>query len=701
MNPELIALCDPTHTSQGYSAELMPYPIACIKSWLVHNSKHGRNLRIEIFKDPQKFLDFAHAEKPAVIGFSNYMWNRHLAYTMAEVIKAENPKTFVIFGGPNYPLEDTRRQSWLKKHSAVDLYIIGEGEEPFARFVDTWKETGSLDEARTAGIDGCHTLINEELFKPSDVSPRITDLNLIPSPYLNGYLDEFLTDSMLTPLMETNRGCPFTCTFCVDGIGDRGKIYRSSLEKFNDEIQYIGERYKGSILWLADTNFGMYQQDLDYSRAITESRKKYGFPYFVHATTGKNHKERVIECAEILEGGLSVSASVQSLDPEVMSNVKRNNISTEQLIEVTQKANALDAESSSEVILGMPGDTKEKHFDTVFKLADAGMRFVLQYTLMILEGTELATQTSRDKWRYETKFRIVPRCFGIYRYGDKEIVSAEAEEVCVASPTLSFDDYLESRSFALTVGLFFGDRVLHELYNFLRQFGIKASDLLMLLHQNRGQHSKGLIDLYSSFEAGTKAELFDSQDELEERLRLKAEVQRYINEEVGNNLLYGHRTIAIMELMDDIHEVAFRLGGGLLRKVNKQAFNEYEPFLEELKTFSQRRKVDIFDYERELEGVFNYDFLRLSAKEFREMPERMESPVELVFKATDDQKSYLEHQLFMQGNHLVGKTKLLGRMPVSKLHRPATLKGESSDSGDSAGRLNAIGSSRISNGEFT
>lgn len=578
MNDELIVLCDPTHTSQGYAAELTPYPIACIKSWLIHNSKHGANFQVEIFKDPQKFLDFAYAEKPAVVGFSNYMWNRHLSYTMAETIKSENPETFVIFGGPNYPLEDARRELWLKKHSAVDMYMIGEGEVPFAGFVDTWKEMGSLEAARIAGIDGCHTLIDGRFFKSNAVSPRVTDLNSIPSPYLNGYLDEFLSDSLLTPLMETNRGCPFTCTFCVDGISDRGKIYRSSLEKFTSEIEYIAERYKGSILWLADTNFGMYQQDLDYSRAIKERNKKFGFPYFVHATTGKNHKERVIECAEILEGALSVSASVQSLDLEVMANVKRKNISTDKLIEVTQQANGLDAESSSEVIWGMPGDTKEKHVDTVMKLVDSGMRFVLQYTLMILEGTELATQESRDRWQYESKFRIVPRCFGIYHHGDKEIISAEVEEVGVASPTMTFDDYIESRSFALTVGLFYGDRVLHELYSFLRQFGIKASEVLMLIHENRANHSDRLNDLYASFEAGTKGELFDNQEELEERLRHRVEIQRYINEELGNNLLYGHRTIAVMDLMGDIHEAAFRLGGQLLEKKNKQAYQEYQPF---------------------------------------------------------------------------------------------------------------------------
>ena len=39
------------------------------------------------------------------------------------------------------------------------------------------------------------------------------DLTLIPSPYLSGRLDQFL-DGKLMPVIQTNRGCPFSCTFC-------------------------------------------------------------------------------------------------------------------------------------------------------------------------------------------------------------------------------------------------------------------------------------------------------------------------------------------------------------------------------------------------------------------------------------------------------------------------------------------------------
>ena len=47
---------------------------------------------------------------------------------------------------------------------------------------------------------------------------NINDLNEIPSPYLNGMLDEFFEDRWM-PVLETNRSCPYRCTFCAWGIG--------------------------------------------------------------------------------------------------------------------------------------------------------------------------------------------------------------------------------------------------------------------------------------------------------------------------------------------------------------------------------------------------------------------------------------------------------------------------------------------------
>ena len=51
---------------------------------------------------------------------------------------------------------------------------------------------------------------------------RIKSLDEIPSPYLTGILDEFF-DGRLVPMIQTNRGCPFSCTFCVDGSASVNK----------------------------------------------------------------------------------------------------------------------------------------------------------------------------------------------------------------------------------------------------------------------------------------------------------------------------------------------------------------------------------------------------------------------------------------------------------------------------------------------
>ena len=670
MNKDLIYLCDLTHTSQGYSVELTPYPVACIKSWLLTYSKYPGTFQVELFKDPQEFLDAFLEHQPAVVGFSNYLWNLDLTDTIAKEIKSAYPETFIVSGGPNYPLEDHMREKWLKARPAIDVYMIGEGEEPFTALMDSWQESGSLEEARRSGVEGCHTLIDGQLFKSSEVSPRIGDLNLIPSPYLAGYLDSFLQEASLNPLLETNRGCPFTCTFCVDGIGDRTKVYRSSLEKFEAELEYIAQRYTGKVLSLADTNFGMYLQDLDYSRVMAKTRREYGYPYYLRTTTGKNHKERVVECAEILEGAITVSASVQSLDPEVMANVKRSNISTDQLIAVTKLTNAVDANSISEVILGMPGDTKKKHFDTVLTLADADMKFVLQYTLMMLEGTEMATSASREKWQPQPGYRILARCFGIYQFGDKEILSAEIEEVCVATPTLPFEDYLECRSFALTVGIFYGDRILFELYRFLDNFGIKPSDVLPILQERRADFGTRLTELYRSFDEATRDEIWDSREELDRFAKSDPSIiKKFITGELGNNVLMRHRAMAIIDLMEDIHEAAFGLAEELLKEKDPAAFESYLPYLEELKVYSVLQKKDIYDVEKVHWNTFSYGFQALAEGAFYGLPEKLEQPVSIRFYATDEQKAYLIDQLRIQGSDLNGKAKMLARIPVSKLQR--------------------------------
>ena len=70
---------------------------------------------------------------------------------------------------------------------------------------------------------------------------RIKDVNVIPSPYLSGAMDEFF-DQPLIPLFETTRGCPFACAFCADGQASKNKIHRYDPERTKEELNYIAKK---------------------------------------------------------------------------------------------------------------------------------------------------------------------------------------------------------------------------------------------------------------------------------------------------------------------------------------------------------------------------------------------------------------------------------------------------------------------------
>ena len=97
----------------------------------------------------------------------------------------------------------------------------------------------NLDELRSTAVPG--SLINDlkkhnKVYVGEDIG-ALNDLNDIPSPYLNGLLDPFFEGTYI-PVLETNRSCPYRCTFCAWGIGTV-KLAKFDDERILKEIGYI------------------------------------------------------------------------------------------------------------------------------------------------------------------------------------------------------------------------------------------------------------------------------------------------------------------------------------------------------------------------------------------------------------------------------------------------------------------------------
>jgi radical SAM superfamily enzyme YgiQ (UPF0313 family) len=374
-----------------------PYAAGCVGAYAA--TKLGDGVSVHVFRSPEVLGDAFSAHPPALLGFTNYTWNLELSYEVIRQAKQASPRTVVVAGGPNYPADPDGQRDFLKRYALVDFYVYKEGEIPFLALIERLREADfDPDAVRREGmtIPAVHFLADGELIAPGP-DPRQRVLDQFPSPYLMGLLDGYFERGDLTPLIQTKRGCPFQCTFCVEGESYYTKLAAVTTERFRAELEYIAPRMKGGspVLHIADSNFGMYAHDLEICDVIAEVREQHGWPLTVEVSTGKNRKERVLEAVRRTNGAMRFGPALQTTDRQTLENVKRSNISEGALIEMASAATGLEQRSYTELILGLPGETYASHLRSIRAAMEAGLQRIKMYPLALLPGTEIANPSGR------------------------------------------------------------------------------------------------------------------------------------------------------------------------------------------------------------------------------------------------------------------------------------------------------------------
>jgi radical SAM superfamily enzyme YgiQ (UPF0313 family) len=499
----LIYLADIYHTS-GTPNTPTPTNIGYVAANCIKNYKD--EVEIKLFKNPHKLLDAIDQRAPDILGLSNYMWNEKLNIFICQYAKKINDKIITVTGGPNLRTDNKSIKDFLTRFREYNFCILYSAEIPFSNLVGSIiknKKTGVKNEL----IEGCFFLdANDKLIGKTFILDE-KNLDYIPSPFLTGLMDPFLEEGYF-PLFETNRGCPFSCTFCVWGISVLHKIKTFSMERVVSEFNYVAEKFGRSKLWfLADANFGILPRDVEISRILRELHDKTHAFEQIQIYWTKNVTPKVYEISKNFGSLSQAYVALQSLDPVVLKLIKRSNISIEKLNEFKNEVSEYTTATRTDILLGQPGETMKSHIESFFGAMRLGFDHVGGGEIRLLPGSEMDEEKSRKEYGLKTKYRIGEGALGYYR--DKFIF--ETEEVVRSTNWISEKEMLELRSIraiAYTV------TTVGELST-LSQVMVKNNINLLyvaefLLNKNKNEKNE-LSELIIELDVLAKEEWFESE----------------------------------------------------------------------------------------------------------------------------------------------------------------------------------------------
>jgi len=584
VNPIRIFLGDLTYNTVGMSTASFPLNVGYIAAYC--KKRFGSKVDITLFKYIDDLEASIYENPPDILGVSNYVWCHRIGLEMFDLARSQNLNVITVLGGPNFPQDLESQQSFMEKCSNVDFYVPIEGETGFSNIIEEVLSVSELGYKKEIlfkkPIDGCVSRNPDGLVQFSMPKMRIKELDEIPSPYLTGIMDKFF-DGELTPMIQTNRGCPFTCTFCVDGADTVNRVNQFGLDRVSLELNYIGKHIPKNIntLQISDLNFGMYPRDLEICDDIVGIQKKHDYPQRVLSTTGKNKKERIIKAIERLNGTMSLVMSVQSMDAQILQNIRRSNISVDHMLALQPTIKKVGLVTNSEVILALPGETYQTQIDTLKKLLTAKLDFVEVYSCMLLMGSEMNTPEQRKKWNFKTKFRILPRDFTTLRNGKNVI---ETEEIVVGSDTLSFEEYIELRTLSFSIYVTNMGIVYDSLLKFLRQNNIEIFDLFFQMMKQIDSAPPLVQKIFASVKNDMVDELWDSSEDIQVHYQEQKEYEKLLSGEAARNVMQYHNALVRYSCMDEWTQFAGNVVFGLLK----------------------RKKIISYELENQLKNIINF-----------------------------------------------------------------------------------------------
>lgn len=354
----------------------LPYSAGCIWSYASQYKDITDHFQLKkLFFKREPISDVLNQiEDPDVCGFSCYLWNEQYCLTLAKEIKQQWPKCVLVFGGAQVNLK-------MLQKKFIDSIVQAEGEESFTSIL--------------------RDILDDKPIQKIYSKARLQNLEM-DSPYTNGLFDHLVIenpDTTWAMTLETNRGCPYACTFCDWGGLTYSKIKKFGIERIEKELEWASKN-RVAYIFVADANFGIFKErDLEIAKLMRKAADS-SIIDSINLTFAKNSTEVVFEIGKILGPyNRGITVSVQSMNDQTLDIIKRKNLEINNLKHLLNLSHQYNIGTYSEVILGLPEETRETWIKGLIELLEIGQHESIDvWFTQLLENSKLASIDSRKTY---------------------------------------------------------------------------------------------------------------------------------------------------------------------------------------------------------------------------------------------------------------------------------------------------------------
>lgn len=352
-----------------------------LKKYVEANS----DLKIEIYEtniNNQVFniIKDIYELNPDKIIFSTYIWNKEYVVEIVRELKKVLPNVEIILGGPEVSY---KWEKFMANMPEVDALLLGEGEKVILNFL-TKKDKKAL---------GVVYRENGEIIF-NGIEPIIENLDIVPFPYEDWELE----DRTKIFYYESSRGCPFSCSYCLSSIDKTVRYY--SLDRVKKDLKrFLDSPIK--LLKFVDRTFNLKKERyMEIWKFLLENyREGITFHFEINANIFDDETLDFLE--KVPKGYFQFEIGVQSINPETMVAIKRNNILDKLAHNVRRISRNIHLHL--DLIAGLPYETYDIFKDSFNYVYNLKPEMIQLGFLKLLKGTQMYDEVEKYQYKYYSR----------------------------------------------------------------------------------------------------------------------------------------------------------------------------------------------------------------------------------------------------------------------------------------------------------